>query len=175
MIIQISFISPLFIYATVKRASMARLTSTHCFCFSFYSFYINSAYSQDTCWNCCNLSFKFTLKHSWYVFLFIYYASTFLQFGCVCISAVQQNRLLIVSDILLFTHEFARAWTKSNTQNVITSNEGEKRKIFFLNLTTNKTRSTASNDWLKRDDDVKLHRRSLKILCHYKKSMQKNV
>ena len=26
-----------------------------------------------------------------------------------------------------------------------------------MNLTTNKTRSTASNDWLKRDGDVKLH------------------
>ena len=47
---------------------------------------------------------------------------------------------------------------ESNTQNVMIGNEGEKRKIFFLNLTTNKTRSTASNDWLKRDDDVKLHR-----------------
>ena len=26
-----------------------------------------------------------------------------------------------------------------------------------MNLTTNKTRSTASNDWLKRDGDVKVH------------------
>ena len=43
-------------------------------------------------------------------------------------------------------------------KNVIIGNEGEKRKIFFLNLTTNKTRSTASNDWLKRDGDVEVHR-----------------
>lgn len=60
-----------------------------------------------------------------------------------------------------FTHEFALArmnQEESNTQNVMIGNEGEKRKIFFLDLTTNKTRSTASNDWLKRDDDVKLHR-----------------
>ena len=95
----------------------------------------------------------------------IMYLSVFMKLMSVCVLYLfwrcSKTVFLLFQSYVTFTHEFALArmnQEESNTQNVMIGNEGEKRKIFFLDLTTNKTRSTASNDWLKRDDDVKLHR-----------------
>ena len=75
----------------------------------------------------------------------------------------QRNIVFLLSQ----THFSSHTWSCTRAReseprvipkNVIIGNEGEKRKIFFLNLTTNKTRSTASNDWLKRDGDVEVYR-----------------
>ena len=94
-------------------------------------------------------------------------SSNFCMF-CIILfenNAAKRSVSYCFKHICVHTHdEFLQArastWTKSNTQKQVIIElqwRWKKRKIFFLNLTTNKTRSTASNDWLKRDGDVKVH------------------